>query len=131
MLKVAVSVSYLCRVVAFLPRQAIEIWFVSERAVIHFRNVERRRPVRYIGHSNGAIESAKCVHHVVEVLHAASAFSSAENRTGRISLVVTPPLPDFSTRMSICASGRPVGITSLPPVFSRRFLAVLRSGRGR
>jgi hypothetical protein len=49
MLKVAVSVSYLCRVVALLPRQAIEIWFVSERAVIHFRNVECRRNVRYIG----------------------------------------------------------------------------------
>src|ERR1700745_3749940 len=92
MLKVAVSLSYLCPVVALLLRQAIEIWFVSERAVIHFRNVESRR----------------------------TAFSSAENRTGRISLV-TPPLPDFSTRMSICASGRPAGITSLPPVFSRRF----------
>jgi len=29
MLKVTVIVSYLCRVVALLPRQAIEIWFVS------------------------------------------------------------------------------------------------------
>jgi hypothetical protein len=103
MLKAAVSVSHLCRVVALLPRQVIEIWFVSERAVIHFRNVGCRRTVRYIGPSNGAIESAKYVHHVVEVLHAASAFSSAENRTGRISPVVTPPLPEFLTRMSICA----------------------------
>jgi hypothetical protein len=98
MLKVAVSLSYLCRVVALLLRQAIEIWFVSERAGIHFRNVECRR----------------------------TAFSSAENRTGRISLV-TPPLPDFSTRISICALGRPVGIAG----FQSAFLAVLRSGRGR
>ena len=98
MLKVAVSLSYLCRVVALLLRQAIEIWFVSERAVIHFRNVECRL----------------------------TAFSSAENRTGRIPLV-TPPLPDLSTRMSICALGRPAGIAG----FQQAFLAVLRSGRGR
>jgi hypothetical protein len=48
-------------------------------------------------------------------LQVASAPSSCENRTGRISLVITPPLLGFSIRMSVCASGRPAGITSLPP----------------
>src|SRR6516165_12773092 len=43
-------------------------------------------------------------------LQAASVPSSGENRTGRISLVVTPPSLGFSTRISVCASGRPAGI---------------------
>ena len=36
---------------------------------------------------------------------------SCENRTRRIFLVVTLPLPCFSTRTSCCASGRPAGPT--------------------
>jgi hypothetical protein len=94
MLKVAVIVSYHCRVVALLPRQAIEIWFVSERAVIHFRNVECHRTIRYIGPSNGAIESAKCVHH--GIFH----------RRGRITLrytSVTCASLSYSTRTSDAA----------------------------
>jgi len=51
-------------------------------------------------------------------LQAASAPSSCENRTGRISLIITLPLLGFSTRMSVCALGRPAGITSLPAAFS-------------
>src|SRR5262249_34373917 len=44
-----------------------------------------------------------------------SVSSSCENRTCRISFVVTLPLPFFSTRTSCCASGRPAGMTIFPP----------------
>src|SRR5262249_51821935 len=44
--------------------------------------------------------------------------SSCENRTCRISFVVTLPLPFFSTRTSCCASGRPAGMTIFPPAFN-------------
>src|SRR6516225_8712452 len=47
-----------------------------------------------------------------------SVSSSCENRTCRISLVVTLPLPFFSTRTSCCASGRPAGMTIFPPAFN-------------
>ena len=53
----------LCRVVVFLPRQAIEIWFVPKRAVIRFGNVECHYAVRYVGPHNGAVEPAKFVRH--------------------------------------------------------------------
>jgi hypothetical protein len=46
------------------------------------------------------------------------ASSSCENRTRRISFVLTFPLSSFSTSMSCCASGRPAGSTILPPFFS-------------
>jgi SagB-type dehydrogenase family enzyme len=41
--------------------------------------------------------------------------SRSENQTGRISRVTSVSLPSFSTRMSCCASGRPAGMTILPP----------------
>jgi molybdopterin-biosynthesis enzyme MoeA-like protein len=47
-----------------------------------------------------------------------SVSSSCENRTCRISFVVTLPLPFFSTRTSCCASGRPAGMTIFPPAFN-------------
>ena len=47
-----------------------------------------------------------------------SVSSSCENRTCKISLIVTLPLPSLSTRTSCCASGRPAGITIFPPFFN-------------
>jgi hypothetical protein len=47
-----------------------------------------------------------------------SVSSSCENRTCRISFVVTLPLPFFSTKTSCCASGRPAGMTIFPPAFN-------------
>jgi hypothetical protein len=70
---------------------------MRDRAVNRFGNVECRHP---IGPSNGAVESAQCVRHVVarQLTVARAKFfrrlrhpQSCENRTGRICLVVTPP----------------------------------------
>jgi hypothetical protein len=47
-----------CRVALF-SRQAIEIWFVTERTIICFGN----HTVRYVGPVEGAVEPAKCVGH--------------------------------------------------------------------
>src|SRR5215471_4251231 len=47
-----------------------------------------------------------------------SISSSCENRTCRISLVVTLPSLFFSTRTNCCASGKPAGITIFPPALS-------------
>src|SRR5262249_59100352 len=51
-------------------------------------------------------------------VHHAGASSSCENRTSRISFVVTLPLSCFTTRTSFCASGRPAETALRPPAFS-------------
>ena len=47
-----------------------------------------------------------------------SAPSSSENSTGMISFVAILPFTSFSAKTSCWASGRPTGITILPPALS-------------
>ena len=47
-----------------------------------------------------------------------SGSSSRENNTGIISFIVNLPFKSFSARTSCWASGRPTGITILPPDLS-------------
>src|SRR5919204_2317946 len=58
-------------------------------------------------------------------LYYQAASSSCENRTRRISLVLTFPVASFSTSMSCCVSGSPAGTTMRPP-----FLSWCKSGGG-
>jgi hypothetical protein len=60
------------RNVVLLPRQAIEVRRVTERAIIRFGDLKSHHTVRDVGPSDGAIEAAKSIRHEKPGMYCAS-----------------------------------------------------------